>query len=78
MSATGATVDAPGVSDLDLDLEEEFVGDMSQNQGFADSTEQTLFMGDSSSQAAVHRDWDLEAIDQEDKTVFAADPVFRP
>ena len=78
MSATGATVDAPGVSDLDLDLEEEFVGDMSQNQGFADSTEQTLFMGDSSSQAAVHRDWDLEAIDQEDKTVFAADPVLDP
>lgn len=53
-----------------MDLGEEFAGDLDRSYG--DSTEQTLFMGDSASQGGNRR-WSVEG-DRDDMTVFAADP----
>jgi twitching motility protein PilJ len=74
MTAEGTTIDTPNGPDLDLG--EEYVDDFGHSS--ADSTEQTLFMGDSTNTIATDDDWDLEAADQEDRTVFAADSVLDP
>jgi twitching motility protein PilJ len=57
----------------EMDLGGEFADDFPP--GFGDSTEQTLFMGDSTDKVEVDAGWDSAAADQEDRTVFAAEPV---
>ena len=66
-----ATVDF--FSAADMDLGEEFDDDF--DQSFGDSTEQTLFTAsDSTSNPLGEDNWPPEALDQEDRTVFGADP----
>jgi len=61
-----------GFSSPEIDLGEEWVDEFGQGSG--DSTEQTLFMGDSTDRADDVPDWSPEEIEPEDRTVFAADP----
>jgi twitching motility protein PilJ len=66
--------DAPGddpFAPAAMDLAEEFIDDGDRSYG--DSAEQTLFMGDSGSQAGSGDPWSVDA-ERDDRTVFAADP----